>query len=224
MSKNSNKKNSEKQKKLHVAMREIRPYVDFDYDLRKKITGGAAAKIIRYAEEIRALSQRGGRVYRSRNPENLRSAQTYGNHSIYTGMLVAFLPVEAAGDKALISKGKIKVVGEYVTSHVILFNQSRLASDTLAEVAAATAKTKSNSFTILCGEHSIAGSVTKRALGAEILRLTEKYAEGGHYFGQWLKGVKAHVFKNQADKNQYILDNKRLVKKRSRAKKSPRSI
>lgn len=224
MSKNSNKKNSEKQKKLHVAMREIRPYVDFDYDLRKKITGGAAAKIIRYAEEIRALSSRGGRVYRTRNAENLLAAQTYGNHSIYTGMLAAFLPVEAAGDKAVISKGKIKVVGKYVTSYVLLFNQRRLVSDTLAEVTTATAKTKSNSFTILCGEHSIAGSVTKRALGAEILRLTEKYTGGAHYFGQWLKGVKAHIFKNQADKNQYVSDNRRVIKKRSRTKKSPRSI
>lgn len=224
MLKNSNKKLSEKQKKLHIAMREIRPYVNFDYDLRKKITGGAAAKIIRYAEEIRALSHRGGRVYRPRNPENLLAAQTYGNHSIYTGMTVAFLPVEAAGDKALISKGKIKVVGEYVTSTVLLFDQTRLASDTLLEVARTVSKTKSNSFTILCGEHSIAGSVTKRALGAEILRLTEKYTEGTHYFGRWLKGVKAHIFKNQADKNQYMSDNRWVVKKRSRAKKSSRSI
>src|SRR4051812_16427516 len=78
-------------------LKEIRRFVEFDYDLRKPLTKSAKSKIKRYHDEITALTNRPYQVFRPRSKQHLREAQEFAQHEQFLPKLrVAFIPTDGA--------------------------------------------------------------------------------------------------------------------------------
>jgi hypothetical protein len=80
--------------KIHAQrLKAIRPFIDFNYDLRKPLSKYQKAKIKTYYDEIDQLTARPYHAYRPRKSERLKKAQQFAQHEKQLkGLKVAFIP------------------------------------------------------------------------------------------------------------------------------------
>lgn len=189
-------------------LKEIRPFVNFNYDLRKPLTASQKRKIKKYHDEIKALTARPFQVFRPRSARHLLQAQEFAQHEKHLpGLKVAFIPTDGS-NKVQLSFTKKGVIGhtQHVASKFVRLSVSKLLSDPEGHVASRIAPyPQSTQFTIRAGKYEIPQSYARYSIPNAVARLTAKYNNEGdnHYFGHWLHGLTAHTFKNQAGEKEY---------------------
>lgn len=204
-------------------LKAIRPYVNFDFDLRKDLTKAQQRKIKKYYDEFDALTARPYQVVKNKDTKKLKAAMEYsGQNSRLKGFKAAFVPTP--GDEKVKVKfdknGSVKVESNFVVSSIVKLDPKKLAANTEQYVNSQVAPVNAQAFTIIAGKYEIPSPVSKSRVGAEISKLTAKYSNQSenNYFGNWLHGVRAHNFKNQATVADYI-NAKQAAKSKNKARR-----
>ena len=146
-------------------MRAIRPFVKFNYDLRKKLSPQQKSKITRYFNYLSESRNDNSEIYRPRNPRNLQIAKEYAN---VKGSEWKAIPLKKSIDGAAvgIKNGKITFdAGPLGYSRIYLLDQLLLATDgaDAACTDAGVPKTikKNQRYMILTGGNDFNGTFKK---------------------------------------------------------------
>lgn len=109
-------------------MRALRPYVSFNYDLRKKLSPAEKAKITRYFNQLRAADNDNTEIYRPRKAANREIAKKYADVS---GSEWKNVPIKKSveGSKVSIRNGRITFDTILGVATTYLLNQDTLAID-----------------------------------------------------------------------------------------------
>lgn len=209
-------------------LKAIRPFVSFNYDLRKPLSEYAQRKIKKYHDEITALTNRPYQVYRPRLRDHLEQAQEFAQHEKRLPALkVAFLPTDGT-NKVRLEFTKHGVIGRtrHVTMRDVRLSLRGLLSDPEKEVNRKIAGNPAKQYTVQAGRYEIPQPYLPDTIGKAVARLVARYGEASglndddnHYFGHWLHGLKAYSFEGQADLQEYLIEKRKAIKagKRKRA-------
>jgi len=202
----------------------IRPFVNFDYDLREvKKYGLSKSELntaIKYYKEIETL-KKNNYVYRPRNKTNLKIAKQYHNQSKLKNLRVAFIPTNVEKPKIKVKSGKILVESKNKKEKFLPFNPILLAADAFNHSKELISKESNNSqFQILAGNSKINIGYTKNELPKAVAELVNKYSN----YANFLSGINVITFRNQSkDKNSFkrskLNFNKRNKKRNKKQKK-----
>jgi hypothetical protein len=213
-------------KQLHSArLKQIRPFVSFNYDLRKPLSEAAKRKIKRYSDEVAALTNRPYQVFRPRSPTHLYEAQAFAQHGQkLPGLKVAFLPVDTAQGKMKLRFTDRGVVGKtkYITMSDVRLSVRKLLDDPEAHVNAKIAGNPAKQFTIQAGRYEIPRPYLPESVGRAVAKLVATYSddESNHYFGNWLHGLKAYQFENQSELGDYLRAKQKVIRENKRARRN----
>lgn len=191
-------------------LKDIRPFVDFNFNLNEKLTNYQKAKIRKYHKEITALKARPNQVYRPRRKDHLKAAQDYAQHiTPLTGIKVAFIPTNGR-DRVKVkfdSKNNVTTKTEFITTTHIPLDKFELLRDPKGHVEQAIKDSNAKQFSIAAGEYEITQTHSKKLIGEAVAEITsnKKYAnpESNHYFGNWLFALKGYHFKRQRSLQSY---------------------
>jgi hypothetical protein len=209
-------------------LKEIRRFVDFNYDLRKPLTSSQKRKIKTYHDEISALTNRPYQVYRARSRTHLYEAQEFAQHGKrLPGLKVAFLPVDGANKIKLRFTGR-GVVGK--TKHVVItdvkLSIAQLLINPEKHVNERIAGNPAKQFTVQAGRYEIPSPYLPSTIGKAVARLVSRYGadsgydeDNNHYFGRWLHGLKAYEFEAQAGLQEYLIEKAKNIKEGKRARR-----
>ena len=218
-------------KEYSQKLKAIRPFVDFNYDLRKPLHSSQKAKINRYFEAINEIQARPNKVFRSKNRDRVRAVQEYGRNDFgnLPGIKVAFYESPAANpvtikfrDDKLTAKSKFFDIG------YIPFDKDQLITDPEREIQRATDQAKNAKwFRIAAGPFTIASPASRDLIADTVLQLMNRYAkdsekagkDNNHYFGNWLNGLMPMRVKNQKELSQFLIDENRQKQKIKRDRK-----
>lgn len=214
----NNKRNS-----IHAQrLKAIRPYVNFDFDLRSELTTHQKRKIKQYFDEIDALTARPYQVYKPKTKQRLKKAQEFAQHEKHLpGLKVAFIPNNGK-DRAKIrfnKAGDIVATTDHISTRVLSLDTAELIKDPIGHINKVIKKDPSaKRFTALCGRYEIPVSQSRATIGRFVANLTAKYSseDANNFHGNWLHGIAAHHFTNQADYTDYMREkqaSKRKVQK-----------
>lgn len=200
----------------------IKPFINFKFDMRKKLTPAQKALITKYYNALFGpdahTNKRGYelKVYRPKSKKNLALMKEHqdlkglGKLKAVPVMVVnkKKARVRISGNKLITSEGGVKRVTE-------LFNLKKLVRDSQKEVDRITSKyDKKARFSVLAGQFEIVNIFRdKGQIGPEIKRLMNKYQ--GTY-KKWLKGVAVYTFDNQLELSEYrqMISTRKLKRKR----------
>lgn len=222
-------KNTRRQsaKQLHSErLKKIRPYVEFNYDLRKPLSAAAKRKIKTYYDEIQALTNRPYQVFRPRTKAHRAEAQEFAQHEkVLPQLKVAFVPTN--GHEKLKIRFTAKGViakSEHVTIEHIRLSTNALLRDAAAHVNERIKSTTAKQFTIQAGRYEIPAGFAREVIGAGVARYVSKYgnADKNNYFGNWLHGVFAHTFHGQDNIQSYLVEKQKSIRAGKRARASAR--
>lgn len=211
-------------KLFNARVKQIRPFVDFDFDLRKPATKAQKAKVKRYSDEISKLTNRPYQVYRPRLRERLRPAQQFSQHeSQLPGLKVAFIPTDGKGTTRLrFTKSGIVAQSEYVSIRGISLSIRGLAGDTPEYVARRISGVAASHFTIQAGAFEIPIPYLPESVPKAVSLLVERYGGHGppddkedrenHHWANWLHGLKGYESDNQEDVVAYLMDKRSRIK------------
>lgn len=195
-------------------MQAIRPYVNFNYNLRKPLTAHAKAKIKKYFDEIEALKARNHVIYRPRRADRLKAAQEFAQHENHLpGLRAAFIPVaNPATAKLKVGRGRVPrfTVKEVrgIERVSIPLRPRALIKDTAAEIGRALSKEpKATHFAIQAGKYEISHALGRERVLPRVRQLMERYSEGGakfkasrrssNHWKEWMHGINAYFFPDQ---------------------------
>lgn len=218
-------------------LKAIRPYVSFDYDLRKPLTRAQKRRIKEYHDEISGLTNRPYQVYRPRRADHLEQAQHFAQHEKRLPALkVAFLPSNGT-DHITLSFGKNGPIArtKYVTTNYVAFNKDALIVNADDEVNRKLLNVNAQQFTIAAGKYEIPRGMIRATVNAEVKRLMARYdgvnnayraqtarRRSNQYWGNWLHGVRVYQYQSQGDLNEYFRDKKAAIKTAKRARRAER--
>lgn len=201
-------------------LKKIRPFVDFNYDLRKPLTRAAKAKIKKYADEVDALTARPYQVYRPRRKDHLAAAQEFAQHEKkLPGLKVAFLATDGREKVSLsFNKSGVKAKSRYVDKEYIRLSIKGLLRDPKAHTEQRVAFHPAKSFTIQAGRYEIPRSFSKDLIGEGVAKYVNRYSneDANNYFGNWLHGVFAYQFHDQASIGEYLQAKQNQIRKGKR--------
>lgn len=218
-------KRARAQKQLHSArLKLIRPYVDFNYDLRKPLSETAKRKIKEYSDEVTALTNRPYQIFRPRKHAHLLEAQGFAQHERrLPGLKVAFLPTDGASKmhvrwtkKGIVAKTK------NVTMTDVKLSVRKLLADPEAHVNERIRGNPAKQYTIQAGRYEIPQPYLPQSVGKAVARLVSRYSdnESNHYFGRWLHGLKAYQFSEQGTLGDYLREKQKRIKEGKRTRKN----
>jgi hypothetical protein len=189
-------------------LKAIRPFIDFDYDLRKPLTKYQKSRIREYYKEVDALTARPYYVFRPRSKQHLIKAQQFAQHEkSLPGLKVAFIPTSGTTKPIIRFKnGKYTQTIDHVTTELIQFNKTELIKDSKGHVEnVIKEKRNAKRFTILAGRYEIPRSYSRNLIAQYVAQYTAKYSnpDKNNYFGNWMVGLAAHHFKDQATFTEY---------------------
>lgn len=217
-----NKRATVKAQLAKKRLKEIRKFVDFDYDLRKPLSPAAQRKIKRYHDEISALTNRPYQVFRPRSKAHRLQAQKFAQHETHLpGLKVAFIPTDGVNPVRLkFGKRGVSAKTAHVQWEVIPLSKAGLLRDPISEVEKRIARRVEKQFTINAGKYEIPQPYIKESLPEAVARLVMKYGEesgldedDNHYWGHWLESVKAYKFDNQTGVQEFLLEKAKSIKK-----------
>lgn len=202
-------------------LRAIRSYVDFDYDLRRKLSSAAKRKINRYAAALQEISARSNSVYRGRDIKRVREVQKLSRNEFDTlpGFRVAFVESPRANPvKVRISKsGKVRLVAKFFELEYIAFDPRRLAESPEDETKRAMSESPAKWFRVSTGKFSIATAYDRNVLPAEVAKLVSRYdidakdpsrlVSGkslNHHYSRWLNGIISLEVQNQTELEDFL--------------------
>ncbi len=214
-----------KEKQLHAArMKLIRPYVAFNYDLRKPLSKSAKSKIKKYADEVSALTNRPFQVVRPRRADHLAAAQEFAQHEKRLPALkVAFVPTNGTEKFVLhYNKGGVKASNSKVEVTLIRLAVSGLLGDAAKYVQNKVRNNPARSYTIKAGKYEIPQAFDKERIGPAVARFVARYnnEEANNYFGNWLHGVSAYHFKEQDTLQSYLTAKQNAIKRAKRERRN----
>ena len=209
-------------------LKQIRKFVDFDFDLRKPLTKYQKAKIRKYHHEIDALTARPYHAYRPRDKKRLARAQEFAQHEKrLPGLKVAFIPTDGENRPRIrINKaGEIISETDHVTTRGLELDTFELIEDPIAHVEAVIATDPdAKSFTVRAGRYEIPQPHDRATIARYVARLANEYGKdkGNHFHGNWMHGLNSHHFKKQASFDEYnklkTANKKESQRKRKNAK------
>lgn len=211
-----------KAKLAKTRLKEIRKFVDFDYDLRKPLTPYAQRKIKKYHDEISALTNRPYQVFRPRSSAHRVQAQRFAQHETHLpGLKVAFIPTDGINPVRLkFTKHGVVAKTEHVQWEVIQLSQAGLYKDAAAEVERKIRRRPESQFTINAGKYEIPQPYIKESLPGAVARLVMRYGEASgldeennHHWSNWLESVKAYKFDHQTGVQEFLIDKAKSIKK-----------
>lgn len=227
---------------LHARrLRDIRPYVNFDYDLRKPLSPAAQRKILKYWRVIDSLKARNHIVYRPRDRSNLLPAQKFAQHEeLLPGITAAFIPVaDPKSARLKISRGKrlrFKVRERGIERESLEFSPYKLARDPDGHIRDVLAtEPKATHFAIQAGKYEISSAITRERVPARVKTLMERYSPGSKYYKQsrhssnhwseWLHGLNVYRFPDQAEPGEFMQRKMEAARKLKKARrKAKRAI
>lgn len=221
-----NNKAAVKAKLAKSRLKEIRKFVDFDYDLRKPLTPYAQRKIKKYHDEIKALTNRPYQVYRPRIKGRRLQVQEFAQHqSRLSELKVAFIPTDGTNRVQIkFTQHGIVAKTAHVQWQLIPLSKRGLLKDAISEVEKRIKGRKEKQFTIAAGEYEIPQPYLKASLPAAVARLVMKYGEASglqedrddgkhnHHWSRWLKAVRAYTFDNQTGIQEYLIEKQKNIK------------
>ena len=208
-------------------LKAIRPFINFDYDLRKPLTQYQKRRIKEYWSEIDALTARPYYIYRPRNKTRLKKAQEFARHEKQLpGLKVALIPTSGVENPKIRfnKKGELIAETEHITTRFIQFDKLALIENPIDHVNDVIKDDKrAKSFTILAGRYEIPNSYSRSRVAVWVAKYAEKYSnpDANNYFGNWMIGLNAHHYKEQADFMEYQ-NAKNKAKKRMQKEKRNR--
>jgi hypothetical protein len=216
-------------------LRAIRPYVDFDYDLRQPLSSAAKAQITRYYGYIQKLTVRQHQVYRSKNADNLRAVQRFAQHDPerYQRLTVAFVPNSGKERMKLRidTKGRVRgKTGSIGQVEIPLDPYDLLEAEengTAAEYVdrmideAPPAKR----YVVMAGEFEVPSARHRGAITAYVVDLMSRYSsdrhdendKNSHHYKNWMFGLIGYNFHAQAQLDEYRTTKRKATKERARA-------
>lgn len=212
--------------KIHAArMRAIRPYVSFNYDMRKPLTSYQKRKIKKYYDEVQGLTARSFQTYRPRNKARLAKAMQYsGQNKKLSEFKAALIPTPGQSKvKVKFNKaGRLRVESQYSSSTVVPLYIDQLLTRPDAHIAEQLASVDGNAFTIMADIHEIPQVVDRELVAREVGKLMMKYSddEKNNWFGNWLHGLRSHTFKNQSAIHEYLRDKEAARNERARERRA----
>jgi hypothetical protein len=214
-------------------LKSIRPYVDFDYDLRKAPTKSQQAKVKRYSDEIAKLTNRPFQVYRPRLRERLRPAQQFSQHeTALPGIRVAFVPTDGGKVRLRFTKDGIVETSSHVSIRGVNLTIAGLAGDTADYVARRISSVVASHFTIQAGAFEIPIPYLAGSVPSAVDSLVERYGGHGmpdpederenHHWANWLFGLKAYKAEDQDDVFAYLTNKAETIKRDKKARDKQR--
>lgn len=210
-------------------LKDIRPFINFDYDLRKPLTKYQKTRIREYWREIDALTARPYQVFRPRSKAHLKKAQEFAQHEKQLpGLKVAFIPVSNPKKKTKIrfnKKGELIAENDHVRTRFLEFDIDKLIADPVGHAQELIDSDPSGkAFSILAGRYEIANTYDRSRLPVWVGRFAEKYSseDQNNYFGNWMVGLNSHHFKNQGDLMDYMRDKAKAKRDIKRKRKNAR--
>lgn len=210
-------------------LKAIRPFINFNYDLRSELTTHQKRRINQYFREIEALTMRPYHVFKPRSKAHLKTAQKFAQHEKQLpGLKVAFIPVADPKEKPAITftkKGEMRLTQRHVQTRFIELDPEELLDDPAGHVNAEIKKhKKANVYIIQAGKYEIPGAEGPEFIAERVAFYVNKYnAPGNHYFGDWLHGINAVNYRNQEDYATYAREKAknrdRLKRERAAAQK-----
>lgn len=200
-------------------MKAIRPFVSFNFDLRKKLSRGEKAKISRYYNELQSLLNRPHKVYRPRSAKAKRAAKAYvaGGEKVLPG--IKAFPIPSNNPEA----AKIKVKGKKLVVDENGFKRTFIPFDPLAvammprEYTEELIKDRSEKYyDIVIGLRDSLGTVQKPFVPERIEKIMTQYGKAGDF----LRGLYAVSFPAQAEPEDYKREKE---KARAEAKKAAKA-
>lgn len=159
-------------------LKDIRSFVDFDYDLRQPLTRYQKAKIKRYYDEIDSLTAVPHQTYRPRTKKHLKAAQRFsGQQSELRGLKVAFVPNNGKRVKIQFDQsGEMRVKSKHVETSFIEFDELALIDNPTEYTKQLLENRTEKQFTVSVGDgREIPKAYTKNTLPEYIGFLTTKY-------------------------------------------------
>jgi hypothetical protein len=209
-------------------LKEIRRFVDFNFDLRKPLTKSQQRKIKKYHDEINALTNRPYQVYRPKRADHLRQAQEFAQHEKrLPGLKVAFIPTDGT-NRVSLRFTKKGVVGKtkHVTITDVKLSIAQLLINPEKHVNERIAGNPAKQFTVQAGRYEIPSPYIPSTIGKAVARLVNTYGAAGgvtpennHYFGKWLHGLKAYEFAAQSGLQEYLIEKQKSIRYGKRNRK-----
>ena len=230
-------------KEYSQKLKTIRPFVEFNYDLRKPLHANSKRKIDRYFEAINAIQARPNKVYRSKNKKRVKEVQEYGRNGFENlpQIKVAFYESSAANPVTLrFDKKGVKAHGKFFDFRYIPFNKLALLRNPDKEISRALkdpATNGANYYRVAVGQdgqYSIASPRSKSRVKPFIQQLMAKYVKEdeqgnalNNYWGNWLHGLLPITAKNQTDLRTFLVKEAKikddLKAKRKRARRNAKN-
>lgn len=204
-------------------LKKIRPFVDFNYDLRKPLSSASKGKINRYHDYINSQLRRetaGMKVYRPRSKKHLDAAnKAAGAPPNLKGLKVSFLNTGGQDVKIKFAKnGDMILKTKHVDTQFIDLDPEKLVGDDAQDYIKAELKKrrKFRAYSIKYGEFD-APSMPRDDIPDEVAKLAARYdVAGNHNYRKWLTGVTGLSFKNQSDQFDFAKARREAVIKRKK--------
>jgi len=204
------------QKIAKEQIKEMRPFMKRlkGIDLRKEISAANRGFINKAWKEYTELTTRPFKVYRSKDKNRLKIAQTFSRHEKGKPKFdVAFVPSADPKAKLIFKDNKVLIKSKYVTEEILFFYLVKLAVDPRQEIKSAISRnTKAKEFIILAGKYHFNGPIARSLIDKKVIELMSQYMPGGQmyekrgpnsHFSNWLFGLVAHTSSNQVKIDEY---------------------
>lgn len=208
-------------------LKDIRPFINFNYDLRKPLTKYQKRRIKQYWDEIDKLTARPYQIYRPRSKVHLKKAQIFAQHEKnLPGLKVAFIPVSNPNKKTKIrftKKGELIAETEHVRTRFLEFDMFELINDPVGHAQELVdGDPFGKAFSILAGQFEIPAAYSRNLVAEQVGKYALKYSneEANNYFGNWMNGLNSHHFKNQASFMDYQAEKSKAKKRLQRERKN----
>lgn len=209
-------------------LKAIRPFVDFDHDLRKPLSSAAKAQITRYYEYIQKLTVRPHQVYRSKDPARLAAVQRFAQHDPgkHLRLTVAFVPNPGTEKMRLrIDKnGRVHGKTENIAKVEIPLDHARLVKEGRPYIDKAINKApKAKLYVVQAGEFEVPAAKGRQFITDYVAQLMARYGadqfdredKNSHYYGNWMFGITGYNFHEQASIEQYRAAQRKQTKQRA---------
>lgn len=205
-------------------LRQIRPFVTFNYDLRKKIAPQSIAKIRKYHAEIERQNVAGRRMFRPRKKEHLKIAlkRSYTPPKLQKQMKAVVIPFWDKKARIRIDTTKrepelaLKIEQAVVQEKFVYFDAVAMAKNPKQYLQNSINKIPAaRSFNVICGKGKIDIAFHRDDIIDRIIGLMNKYKN----WGDWLYGLSVYKFKRQASVKKYKKAKQKAAKKRKKKKR-----
>jgi len=209
--------NSDYSKKLKA----IRPFINFNYDLRKQLTKSDKAKITKYFNLVKKYKQNSHHVYYPRNIKNKDIALKYAGQKKDRNLKAVFIPGKGH-IRIKVKNGRLQTYSTYVHSDFYPLDPLQLIKDPDKAINRILEKRPDVEYWGIVterGDGSIdtLGEVShKKFILRQIKRLAAKYGDQdmNNFMGNWLHGLQAMEFTEQADAQSFKRAKKKAKKKK----------